>query len=550
MIKGDIERFKYNYGAAVKAYDQVDDLVQKYGANDVLLRERVNLADVDTTLDPAHVVARLAQLSADPIFAKDATRSIRAEIEDLQARAAINLGDKSTAAKLISRAVDDSGGLTTSKVSSVQAAIRADAGIISRLRNDDEGTRKYFTYTGAGHLKDMSWVGKRSGDLPICGGPEDEVRPDDSVVIDFALSDDGRVKSAVPVYASRPGALGMTFARAVSDWRWDPEKIKSVNGFWRATLQLELRCVSRPRPETLGHATWQAVIGWLTQHQLVSRSDLATGNDGDEFTVRSDDPRLNTLGGAVLLAVAIRPPGDMAGLQVLWRRLDEAQAPPSAYAILAKAWSRARARNARDGFKAEARLEAQNLEKLRPKFQQQFPNDPAVNWLLISEALSLEDSGDFVAAQPLLQTLLASLTNPDSAGDPIRRVALLHQAIVLERSGNAAAARDSLERSGLDKAQCSLFDTHPVPTNVSVSSSDFPREAQRWGFEGYVQEAFDIADDGRVKNVRTVVAYPPYIFEDSSESAVKQFRFAPPRLGGNVIGCEGQQETVNFRINP
>jgi outer membrane biosynthesis protein TonB len=58
---------------------------------------------------------------------------------------------------------------------------------------------------------------------------------------------------------------------------------------------------------------------------------------------------------------------------------------------------------------------------------------------------------------------------------------------------------------------------------VATGSSQFPDEALRWKFEGYVQEAFDIADDGRVTNVRTVVSYPPFVFGPSTERAVRSF---------------------------
>ena len=70
----------------------------------------------------------------------------------------------------------------------------------------------------------------------------------------------------------------------------------------------------------------------------------------------------------------------------------------------------------------------------------------------------------------------------------------------------------------------------------------------RWRFEGYVLEDFDISDDGRVANPRTIVAYPPLVFAKSTEQAGKSFRYVPPRIGDASVGCMGQTQGVSYRI--
>ncbi len=130
--------------------------------------------------------------------------------------------------------------------------------------------------------------------------------------------------------------------------------------------------------------------------------------------------------------------------------------------------------------------------------------------------------------------------------DPVRRVALLHKAMTASRLGQPMPTAD-LDASGLTAAQCSIFDTHPVATNQSVNSNDFPEDALRWGFEGYVREDFDIDANGHVTDPRTVVAYPPLVFGKSTEQTVRRFQFLPPKIGDKPVGCMGQTMPVNYR---
>jgi len=104
-----------------------------------------------------------------------------------------------------------------------------------------------------------------------------------------------------------------------------------------------------------------------------------------------------------------------------------------------------------------------------------------------------------------------------------------------------------VQAAGLTRAQCLLFDVRPVPTDTKTSSDDFPDEALRWGFDGYMREAFDIDADGRVGNVRTIVAYPPFVFRSAAEKAVARFRYLAPVVNGTAAGCDGHAIAVNFR---
>ena len=529
-----------DYAAAIGAYRAVETSADRRGDAAAALNARVGLASALVTVDPRAAAAELDPLLADRTRTKALPRAQLAILEDLRARAAMNAGDTASAARWIERANAETGGLTLTNVSTAQITARTDAAIIYGLRHDDELTRKYLTYTGAGHLKKLDWVGQFDGDLPVCG--EGGTEPDDVVVVQLAITGQGEVGGVVPLYVSRVGEVGATFARAVRGWRWDPDLIKTVDPFWRATLALQLSCQTRPRPDALSRGAEAALSDWLT------RRGVATTPEDLERPVASDEPRLSETGPAAvapLLGRASRRGNDRAGPETAV--LDANHAPPSAYALLL--WRRARgASGSARGVREQERRRAVALSAELPALAARFPADPATAWIRLETALAWEGAGNFRSAEPLLREVLAM--PPDVLGPetPVRRVALLHAAIVNRRIGDAQAAEAQLARSGVTADQCLLFDTHPVPSSLTIADTLFPQEAQRWRFEGYVKEGFDISDDGRVAHPRTLVAYPPFIFAKATEAGVRGFRYVPPRIGSTAVGCTGETQTVSFRL--
>lgn len=198
-------------------------------------------------------------------------------------------------------------------------------------------------------------------------------------------------------------------------------------------------------------------------------------------------------------------------------------------------------------FKTSGAARAAYYAQTVPVFQNCYPEDTSTAYLLLGWALSLEVSGDFKRAFPLLQAVLSMPISALPQDAPIRKVALVHTAMVGQRIGNPNATH-ALASSGISADECQLFYTHPIATSMSITSSQFPREALRWHFEGHVKESYDIAGDGHVRNVRTIVAYPPFIFSESTEAAVRQFRYVPPKIGDETVGCTGESQSVNHRI--
>lgn len=537
LATADAARAGYDYPAAAAFYQRAIAVAGKAGNDTAALSARAGFSVLEATVDPGAVQAVLDPVFSDKALMARLDRPGLAFAEDLRARAAMNAGDLPTALKWINKAVQDSGGLSM-QVTLSQIAIRNDAAIISSLRKDDDETRKYLAYTGAGHLTNVDWIHQYDGDLPVCGLGTD-VRPDDNVVVQFSIADDGHVTEATPIYASRPGQIGATFAQSVSRWQWDPASLAGVKPFWRNVLVLQLRCQSRPSPDNLAKPIRAALNTWL------SSKGVDTSDHPDSF-VSPGDPRLRMDGPAAIPALLGRMnPHDAARkahAAQLRAILDRNAAPPAAYALLIQSQAEISSREA-DNVRARATFYAGAV----PAFQSRYPDDAATALLLLSWALALEDSGDFKKAYPLLQSVAAmpAATLPQDA--PIRTVALLHAALVGHRLGDPGAGR-ALASSGIGADACALFDTHPVATSMSIASSQFPAEALRWHFEGHVQESYDIADNGRVANVRTIVAYPPFIFSDSTEQAVRQFRYLPPKIGDQAVGCTGETQSVNYRI--
>jgi outer membrane biosynthesis protein TonB len=494
------------------------------------------------TVDPAAAGAELDTLFADPAAMVRIKGDQLAIYQDLRARAAMNAGDFRTAQKWADRAVGKADWLTE-KVTMTDIVARTDAAIVYGLLHDDENTRRFMAFTGAGHLKDINWVPKYDGELPVCSR-ETGINPQDTVIVWFAIAADGHVYGVEPIYASHAGTLGETFARTVSSWNWNPDLIAKVDPFWRNALVIQLRCQSRPAPEGLDKPFRVAFGDWLESKGVSDRF-------GDHASyVGADDPRLTatdlTAVPALLgrLAQSGDKPFDTAPIH---RLLDANQAPAAAYAVLLDAEARhslTKSAPQTTWRRAQARALGAGIVALDAK----FAGDPAIAWLRLEQALALEGAGAFADAAPLLRKVEATPEAVLPATAPIRRVALLHEAIVARRLKQASDGDAKLAAAGVTADQCSLFDTRPLRSGGDLGSGDFPIAAMRWGFEGVVREAFDIDDNGHLKNVRTVFAYPPFIFAPTTETAIKALRYEPPRIGGKAVGCTSQMQSVRFTL--
>ncbi|HEX9933244.1 MAG TPA: hypothetical protein VGB08_10420, partial [Allosphingosinicella sp.] len=123
-------------------------------------------------------------------------------------------------------------------------------------------------------------------------------------------------------------------------------------------------------------------------------------------------------------------------------------------------------------------------------------------------------------------------------------LALLDLTAAIESArGNRAAAAAALAAITSGSPRCRISVTR-LP--VSISSADFPRSAMEWGFEGYVTVESLVDGEGRATH-RTILAYPPFVFNRGGEGIAARMRFVPAvEVDGRP--CAVARQGIAFRI--
>jgi hypothetical protein len=142
----------------------------------------------------------------------------------------------------------------------------------------------------------------------------------------------------------------------------------------------------------------------------------------------------------------------------------------------------------------------------------------------------------FAEAQQLYREVLAMPASQLPEDDPIRKAVKAQLAVLA----------DVRSRAGSQAVPCALADPVPLPVNERIGSEAFPDEALRWGFAGWAKVAFDITARGEPANVRTVMAYPPFIFGPATEKAIARFRYQPLPASAGTIGCSNTTRRVRY----
>jgi outer membrane biosynthesis protein TonB len=538
---GDAQRFDLEMTAAIDNYGKGLEAAQAGKSAELAARAEVGLALSYMTISPDKSASLLDAVLAAP-ETTSYSKLMRAQYYDLRGRASLNLGNAREAMPFLTKAIDLSGGIRGSRVNLMQIGIRGDAALGALETHHEDDAREYLAWTGAGHLPSDEWT-HGLGNPPVCSEAAD-IRPDDLVVVEFSIASDGHVMGAAPIYASRPGTLGTAFAKAVTEWTWNPERIAKLPAFWRNMIRVELHCIARPSPHGLSEPFRRETLAWLTGQQ-VATEDLKPLHNG---YLAGDDPRLERDDLAAVPALLTRLPIEtdhkraLAIATRLRTALDKSNAPAAARALAlnlepiapATSWAAER-----------VRMNAGHLAAM----EHTNPQTAATAWITLEYAISLEAVGRFKDARPVLERVLAYPSDVLGQHEPVRAVATLHLAALQRRAGDMVGADAKVKEAGLTRAQCTMFDVRPVATNNDVYSRDFPDEALRWGFDGYVREAFDINADGHVENVRTIIAYPPFVFRSGAEQAVAHFRYLAPVVDGVSAGCDGHSIVVNYRSN-
>ncbi len=500
------------------------------------------------TIDP-----QKALTTANVLFASlpddKANKQIRGAANSLRARALMNAGQSKEALALYEAAVKGLGGLTT-RVDRNDVSARSDAALAAFLVGDNDRAREFMAYTGAGILKGEGFKLGKDMRPPQCGGV-DGLTPEDVAVIEFSVGDDGTVSNVTPIYASRPGKVGLAFARAVESWWWQAEDIKKIDGFFRRGTRLQMRCTNatdRPEVASLLAGDYQAWLSKIGAKPAVFSSSnglaLVAAINGE--AKKREAPAAATLDMLPLFDVALTIAGFSSN-----RSRNAARAVSIAKAIgaPATALSHLQLRSANypakvvKSYRAE---QAASLEAFKALLTDPaYSSDPRSQALLkLSIAAKLQSLKRFGEALVAFREAAVSPGLEDR--DPIKVAALIQLASAEQGANNSAAATAAFTQSGLSARQCALADAKPPLLNINNGYGAFPPEALNWGFSGWVVTEYDIAASGRTDNIRTLIAYPPYVFASAASTMIKGARYRETFRPDGGLGCGASVERISF----
>lgn len=535
MALGRIAYLRFDYAGAKREFLAARDLLPPDERFEVLidLVRATMFDDDDEALSDANAALALAA-------APGTSPSLLADVRTLHARVLLNHGEPAKAYAELKQALAAEGGLTL-KVNAAKIITRSDLALAALLTKDFDGAREYLAYTGAGHAE-TPFAHAASMQPPPC---EEGLMPDDSAIVEFGINDDGSVGYATPVYVSRLGAPALAFARAVAGWSWRPEAAAKLGPLFRAVTRVELRCSTASASPGILDTLRSGVGRWLTSRGVA------------QFDTTGSDMAIVARARA---AVAKAGPSDIAAIRPLMaiERSD----------VLAADVRRAAAVKARDIAVAERApvpvrtyFEIRSIDDLA-RDDASARKRAALRALLADPTLAADAPSRSVlrlaiteqnyrtAAPPDAAALLTAVADdPDlPAGDPLRANARLRLASLQARAGNLDAARASYALSGVSAQQCALVDAKPALRSANVSDHEFPNEALRWGFEGWVELEFDVTADGHTDRQRAIIAYPPQVFRDAAIGTAKNFRYQQSFRPNGIAGCGGAQQVVNFKI--
>lgn len=474
-----------------------------------------------------------------------------AVLQTLRGRIELNDGKPLDARKWFEKAYASAGGLTT-MMNVADVRIRGDLALAAYLSGDPESARKYLAYTGAGQLPEQGFRLGADMPLPSCA-PAGPVARDDMVIVEFGLSEDGRVGNVMPIYSSRRGGPEIAFASAVRTWSWRPEAAKALPAFWRQAIRMELRCANQGPGRGSLWGLGAAVGAWLAENAPEPMPEALRGDAAAMPVLRAELARRMSVFG----------PGSPQLLPVLIV-IGSNEVVASEEALAADATGIAVAGS--NHAPGDLTLYFRTMRVLHAaKRNEGKSEDPAALQALL-KTFDAEGNGQTRGAA-FLATYIASIAGDHSRttvpadlyrrvlatpitampdGDPLRQTARLQLASVEAAAARFDSARGLLAQTGLTADQCSAFPITPVQTGSG--GREFPMEALSWRFEGNVRVAYDIDADGKPVDVRTVIASPPLVFDAATESNVRKLRYKPIFRDGAAIGCADLEKNVRYRI--
>ena len=492
---------------------------------------------------------------AAPAYAAEAERQLAllqetnkrsiADVDTLRARLLLNRGQPAAAYTLLKRALTRQGGLDT-RINLSDVVTRSDLAIAALLNKDKESAREYLAYTGQGRTTDTPFGSAASMDPPVCGTAG--IRPEDVAVVEFGIDREGTVEYAQTMYMSRPSPeAARAFAHALLDWRWQPEALAKIPVFYRALTRVELRCSNAVKRPLISAALSEALDVFMRSHRDV----LAPyGQDSASLVaLRAEVERRKSAPAdeavpALMVAVATHIGTSIEDRRAMYKDASR-RLPAGAPARLRAAIVYDAAMLA--GYGARRPSESQRSELRIALADPAFANDPVVAAIF---RLTIAKAGYQEAAPADAMALVQAVVDEPriDKDDPLRTAALLRLATLQAQARQVDAAAMTFAKTGLTASQCALLDTPPAVARSNVSNADFPMEAQRWGFEGWVRFEQDILADGKTAGTRAIVAFPPFVFREAAERMASQMRYEATFRPGAGVGCSANQNQIRFII--
>jgi protein TonB len=114
-------------------------------------------------------------------------------------------------------------------------------------------------------------------------------------------------------------------------------------------------------------------------------------------------------------------------------------------------------------------------------------------------------------------------------------------------SGLAAQASDN-DESGLREPEPRPRRENPIIPIVTVPP-EYPAEAETAGIEGWVLVNLTVSAEGDVLNPYVEDAEPAEIFNESALAAVRQFKYQPPMIDGEIARVEDVRYLFRFYLD-
>ena len=486
----------------------------------------------------------LAAVAQDPVKLSERHKQ-EAYIRAVRVRVLMNQGHDAEADKEAEAAISLAGGLSTFGVSGSDVELRSDAAQAALLSGHPDRARELLAYTGAGRIAQSPFVSATSMALPDC----DEtvgLRPDDSAVVEFSIGTDGAVQGAQTMFTRGDFATATVFADAVRHWIWQPEAVAKLPPYYRALIRVELRCSrtgggmpgvwSMFDKRLLG---WAGPMPWLDKRLSMAARATAMRQRSVQVETGGDH-----VGAGVLLMAALA--------QDPIQRADAVVQAEKAVALLANADPAHRATAAALRTEMQVR-QAHVHDNYRVSTEATYfaaARDPVIAAdALAQDTLLLAGlghrGGHFSDGEIKALNQVADDTRPDAAL-PLRQIALLRLASLAAHDRHIEEAQALFTRTGLDSEQCSLIGD--IPRLHNNEFSNYPIDAQRMGFEGWVKEEYDITADGHTAGSRTVIAYPPFVFVAGAAQIVRSMRYDPSFRPSGKLACSAKAETIKFAL--